>query len=474
AALQEGDIEIVLDVLAKAEQDAILEEMLWQIHAANLQEELDPPEASDLPAPARFPVATDELTEQRNEAPQVHPPRPFWRTSRVLQTLAAVLLVGALVGGFVLVLGGSHANRHGGNPAPPPFGCFVSSSAPQGQGWLMGMAAVADDDIWAVGDQPDDNGNGSIALIEHWNGRNWQSVANPGVSGKGGALNAVTALSATDVWAVGYITPSSSASGLIGQPLIEHWDGKSWRVVQNKSLSPQSFNGLTGVTAIAPDDIWAVGKVMQGPSPKHPSPSSQLLFEHWNGQDWQIVPGPGLDTDAVLVELDAVTALASDNIWAVGALNDMPFILHWNGQDWRTIASPRLSEPGGLTGISALDANNIWAVGSSGVIEHWDGKSWRVVVGVSQNNWQTVLALAPNDVWVGGASDKNLSEKALLEHWDGKSWQVITGPASLSGKLFSSNVNAITTAPSGKIWLVGFQGAFQNDLRPMIATSSCL
>jgi hypothetical protein len=97
-----------------------------------------------------------------------------------------------------------------------------------------------------------------------------------------------------------------------------------------------------------------------------------------------------------------------------------------------------------------------------------------VVVDVSQNSWQTVLALAPNDVWVGGSSHKNLSEEGLLEHWDGKSWSAITGPAPLSGKLFSSSVNAIVATTSGKIWLAGFQETSQNDLRPMIVTSSCL
>ncbi|MBV8941077.1 MAG: hypothetical protein JO240_05065, partial [Solirubrobacterales bacterium] len=63
-------------------------------------------------------------------------------------------------------------------------------------------------------------------LIEHWNGKAWnvQRSANPGGSSRDD-LEAVAATSATNAWAVGhdYIGPTE-------QTLIEHWNGKTWKV----------------------------------------------------------------------------------------------------------------------------------------------------------------------------------------------------------------------------------------------------
>lgn len=43
-------------------------------------------------------------------------------------------------------------------------------------------------------------------LIAHWNGHAWSQSASPALSG---GLTAVTAPSATDIWAVGYRQPGS-------------------------------------------------------------------------------------------------------------------------------------------------------------------------------------------------------------------------------------------------------------------------
>jgi hypothetical protein len=60
--------------------------------------------------------------------------------------------------------------------------------------YLHAVAAIAANDVWAVGD------NGQT---QHWNGANWSVVAAP-YPGLGGRFNGVAAASASDVWAVGY------------------------------------------------------------------------------------------------------------------------------------------------------------------------------------------------------------------------------------------------------------------------------
>src|SRR5712691_6955542 len=81
-----------------------------------------------------------------------------------------------------------------------------------------------------------------------------------GVAGAGGAppfkrLNAVAAVSARNIWAVG-----DSFSGGVEQPLIEHWNGGQWSIVAS-ARPPVGFPGgnLLGIEEISAHNIWAVG-----------------------------------------------------------------------------------------------------------------------------------------------------------------------------------------------------------------------
>jgi hypothetical protein len=53
-----------------------------------------------------------------------------------------------------------------------------------------------------------------------WNGAPWKQAANSGP--RGGFLDAVTATSATNAWAVG-------TTGRNGRFLILHWKGSTWK-----------------------------------------------------------------------------------------------------------------------------------------------------------------------------------------------------------------------------------------------------
>src|SRR5215203_5937709 len=59
---------------------------------------------------------------------------------------------------------------------------------------------------------------------------NWVVVSSANVTPEATTyLNDVEVLSATDAWAVGFITPIGS--GAQAQTLIQHWDGTSWHRV---------------------------------------------------------------------------------------------------------------------------------------------------------------------------------------------------------------------------------------------------
>src|SRR6185437_10959262 len=73
------------------------------------------------------------------------------------------------------------------------------------------------DDAWAIGGSPGSDGN--IPIVMHWNGRAWTQVSAPSQTAYPDQLNSMTALSATDAWAVG-------VEG--SYPLILSWNGTRW------------------------------------------------------------------------------------------------------------------------------------------------------------------------------------------------------------------------------------------------------
>src|SRR5438876_1003879 len=77
----------------------------------------------------------------------------------------------------------------------------------------------------------------------------WSSIASPNVAALGNGLTAVSAVSATDIWAVGNL---SGPNGY--QTLVEHWNGTQWSIASSSSVG-----SLNGVAAIATNNVWAVG-----------------------------------------------------------------------------------------------------------------------------------------------------------------------------------------------------------------------
>ncbi len=122
--------------------------------------------------------------------------------------------------------------------------------------YLIGISALAPDDIWAVGN----NFGTQKAFTEHWDGKQWQAVPAAEVAGEN-RLSGVVVVSASNVWAVGYYFKTVGGIGVV-HGLIEHWDGHRWQVVPSPEPHPQqefTYFELWGITAISATDVWAVG-----------------------------------------------------------------------------------------------------------------------------------------------------------------------------------------------------------------------
>jgi len=436
------------DDLLPEEQDPRYEELITLLQQANLNPMLvDPTERAQILSRARARLfQTDPEVSKPEEMPvpadggpgsppskpeaQTGTQRPGRQFVRLLNTLAAVLIVGALVGAMLLLL--SSHRREPVTEGIAEKGCiFTSTTGFVHEYNLSAVTALSRNDIWVVGGFYDPPRN-PHALLEHWNGSQWCIRPDPyPITGTAGMesvdLHAIAADSTNDVWAVGTV----AGDGPAGHVLIEHWNGSRWNVVPSPTIG--TGGRLMGVAAISPTDAWAVGYYAPGIGP-----DERTLIEHWDGKKWSIIPNP---FPPLFIDLRGITALSTNDVWAVGAFNNSTLIVHWDGKRWSIVPSPNPGKSGNqLWGVTALSANDVWAVGEfsyeiqqrQNVVQtvdealtlHWNGSRWSVVSSPSPDNFSnelvSVTALSANDIWAVGAFDKN-----LIEHWDGSHWSVV-------------------------------------------------
>jgi len=107
--------------------------------------------------------------------------------------------------------------------------------------------------------------------------------------------------------------------------------------------------------------------------------------------------------------LNGVAAVSARDVWAVGHDALDPMIVHWNGTAWRRFRSPQLSHIGVLSSVAAVSARNVWAVGwiitrgrVTALIMHWNGTAWRRVPGAAlsgESMLSGVAATSASNVW---------------------------------------------------------------------------
>ena len=289
----------------------------------------------------------------------------------------------------------------------------------------------------------------------------WNVVAAPNIPGDGTVLNSVHGTGPNDVWAVGYFTTNGTR-----HTLTLHWNGANWSVAPSPDALPAGnnvINVLSGVTAIAPNDVWAVGYSVSG------TQSYATLTMHWNGAAWQIVPSPNLPITRsdIYNALDSVSAVSANDVWAVGgAPNDgqvdsRAVLMHWNGAAWSLTPEPpetALWSSTGRTGVTAVAANDVWAVGQFSAFR-WNGSAWAVPAGFSGQRLLSVDHGSASNVWSVGSVPPSFGEggsstySGVTNRFDGTAWSSVIPVLSPTGFGFKG----VTVVSPTNVWAVGFQ-----------------
>jgi hypothetical protein len=146
---------------------------------------------------------------------------------------------------------------------------------------------------------------------------------------------------------------TSSCGQCAGEaPLILVGSGKHWVPSLAGQLPPDSTGArpsqvrLQAVEALSPSDVWVVG-LYQGSR----TTPSRGFTAHWDGTRWHILPTAQRQTSE---DLASVAAVSTTDLWAVGGRDALSsgygagsytLIEHWNGTQWTVVASPNPGVP---------------------------------------------------------------------------------------------------------------------------------
>jgi len=174
---------------------------------------------------------------------------------------------------------------------------------------------------------------------------------------------------------------------------------------------------LADVDLLTADEGWAVGTNQGLP----------FILRRGGGQ-WHSMPLPAFEADAYL---ESVHVVSARDAWAVGHRKSggrrTALVLQWDGDVWRDVTIPHPSDSEtALVNVAATSTSDVWAVGSRCMaslcqpwVLHLAGGTWRTEQTAPGAVLTSVVAFAPDDVWVVGQADGPYGVLDHVEHWDG-------------------------------------------------------
>jgi hypothetical protein len=335
--------------------------------------------------------------------------------------------------------------------------------------YLEGVTCVSSSDCWAVGYYY--TGLYDQTLIEQWNGTNWTIVTSADASTlDSNYLYGVTCASSSDCWAVGYYI-----DGTTNQTLIEQWNGSAWSIVTSANTSLTEANNLDAITCISASDCWAVGYYWNGTY-------LLTLIEQWNGSAWSIVTSPN-GNSTQNNKLHGVACASASECWATGwYYTGSVYLLlgeQYNGSTWTlaTMAYPNTTSNSSLYSVTCVTASDCWAAGYINdpapvpLVEQYDGTSWTYflppgLTTTHSNYLYGVTCASSSDCWAVGKYYNGSYTQTLVEHYYGGSWSVVSSPntSSTENNYFAS----VTCASSSNCWAVGYSDNSGGYAQPLV------
>lgn len=302
---------------------------------------------------------------------------------------------------------------------------------------LWDVWGFADNDIYAVGTNK----------IVHYDGQSWSPLA----TGLTNAfLQGVWGSAPNDVWVVGNDTT-------IGGVVLHSTGGAFTTALSGLAFTPNRVDG-------SGNDVWVVGAYTilhyNGTTWSEIGSQVQLdsvaalgngkaMFGAFNGKalyydGTQLLPLPGA------VPLRALWATSIDDVFAAGGGP----VLRMQGAGWSPIFTTApfevsSSQNPSFSGIDGTSGTDLFAVGSSGLIQHFDGVTWRTMASGTSSALTSVFTLNASNSYAVGTG-------GVILHFNGTAWSQV--PSGTTETLFDVWATSATD-----VFAVGARGTILHD-----------
>ncbi len=279
-------------------------------------------------------------------------------------------------------------------------------------------------------------------------GSGWQVAATIAPHNEEVQLNAVTAISSRDAWAVGVAGPSTG-------DIVVHWNGANWQQVAVPSRVMAKVSVLDSVGATSDRNVWAFDL------------SGDYL--RFNGSTWTAGRAPTFRGGKNGLLIASGVAVGAHDAWLFG-FDSTPskfisYAAQFNGSTWRAMSLPAPTGQYGILDASAVSASDIWAVVEGGPgqrtangLMHWNGRRWFSVTLPAYlargTNLASVLALPGGDVWVAGGIPSGHNDWGVTALWNGHAWTVDKLPSDPATK--QDVISDLVPDGAGGVWAMGF------------------
>ncbi|MFC6089739.1 hypothetical protein [Saccharothrix lopnurensis] len=287
---------------------------------------------------------------------------------------------------------------------------------------LADLATAGEDHAWLVGTTGVFTSRPSTPLVLRWTGDTWHEEPLPDLPAPA-SLAGVTATAPDDVWAVGN-------SG--GRPLVLHYDGTTWR-----TLDTPPMTWAKAIAAVGPDDVHVVGAGRDG--------------LHWNGTTWHA----RTVLSSARENLQTLTPTGDGRLWAGGgglagvgaARYEYPVLVRWDGHTWHDLPGPHL-ERGHVARLAAAAPDDVWLAHARDTHElrlhRWTGSAWHEVPSPDAPDRLSLHGVAAGWTWGVRAGHRSFDTRPAFHRWTGADWAPVPLPDDLAGTS-ASHVGLTTT-----------------------------
>ncbi len=219
-----------------------------------------------------------------------------------------------------------------------------------------------------------------------------------------------------------------------------------WEIIEFPSLYGSGV--LRDVAIINENDIWAVGEIYSDSA----QPWLPYNAVHWDGQQWEL---KRITYSGSPWSIKSVFAFSSTDIW-------FDAFVRWNGNSFIQLPIPNILIGYGINKIWGTSSNNLYVVGTQGLIAHYDGRRWQKLESGTELGLRDIWGVSDNEIYIVGVNRAQVLGVVLK--YDGSSWQkMIDGFAEGNGfdpsQLFKTQLYGATEGiwvdEHGTVYTVG-------------------